>query len=135
MGAGVDRQVCDYERCTWSDERLDIIVEGGRDAESLHQVPEIRRPASATGCRNPLASPIWVKRLQCGKDVRAGQSFHAANRASTDFNSIPVHIGGAIRPADDNGHRPFRRLCWRPFEFSSRRAGLPENKRPGLTVS
>jgi hypothetical protein len=124
MGAGVDRQVCDYESCTWSNERLDVIIEGGRDAESIREVLQIRHPASATGRRNPLAAPTWVTRLQRGKDIRAGQSFQAVNRASTDFDSVPVNIGGAIRPADDDGHGPFRRLFWRPFESSGRRAGF-----------
>jgi hypothetical protein len=137
MGAGSDRQVCDYEGCAWCDERPDIIVEDGRDAESIHEVLKIRRPAAAIGSRNPFAPPTWVKRLQRGKDVRAGQSFHAADRASTDFDPIAIyiggaiHIGGAIRPADDNGHRPFRRLFWRPFEFFGRR-GFPWQRGQGF---
>ena len=88
-----------------------------------------RRPLLAVEIhsRRPLGS-----RDRNAKDVRAGQSFHAVDRTSTDFDSVPVHIGDAICPADDDGHGPFRRLFGRPFEFSGRRAGFGREQKTWL---
>jgi len=116
VSATVDWQVGDYERCACSDERADIVVEVGWEAYAIREVLQIRHPAATARRRNPLASPALFKRLQPGEDIRAGQSFDAANRCYADFDAIPVHISGAIRSTDDDRHGPFRCLFRRPFE-------------------
>jgi hypothetical protein len=55
----------------------------------------------------------------------AFQSTICIKSRGIDFDTIPVHMSGAIRPANDDGHGPFRRLFRRPFESSGRHAGVP----------